>query len=187
MLSHADTHLKAQTHTAGGWFIKLLLLILNNPETFTPHLPCCCFWLIHGLHVCRIRHTHTRSPPHAHMCFLLFQTATHTSAFAHILSHFSWRNKGVLGPLSLLPKLRIERKREGKRAEDTQDDSRRVCVCVPVGHYKSHLLVKGTIHHSLLGSGCGWRLFYTSSRWMMRCFTVIVIESFEISGKIHAS
>lgn len=82
MFSHTPTHM--QTHTAVGWFIKLLLLILNNPQTSTPHLLCCCFWLIQMLHICSHTHTHTQSflwHAHIHTCTLTFTVQRGLGAF----------------------------------------------------------------------------------------------------------
>ena len=50
----------------------------------------------------------------------------------------------------MLPMLRIERKREGKKAEDRRGGPG---ACVPVCDYKSHPLVNEAIHHCLLGTG----------------------------------
>lgn len=158
---HRHTPTCAHTHTAEGWFIKLLLLILNNPETFTPHLPCCCFRLIHELHVYRstCAHSHVHFSVHAH---------THICICTHGLA-LGLTEQGGLGAIFFAAKVE-NWENEGKEEGGGQAGGRCVCVCVPVHVYKSHSLVKGTIHHRLLGRGCGQRLFNGNFIWMMTCF-----------------
>lgn len=88
------------------------------------------------------------TPTHTHAC-TLFLSRPYIHTDTHTLTCVRGTN-GAWGPLSLLPMLRIERKREGKRAGDRRGGPG---ACVPVCDYKSHPLVNEAIHHSLLGTG----------------------------------